>query len=83
MIALLLLAIALSMDAFAVAIGWVPNTAKIRQIAVMAGVYFGVFRFDAVDWLSRWTFNLRIYRKLGALDRVHYFGLVEKCCMKP
>ena len=45
MIALLLLAIALSMDAFAVAIGL---GAKHRQdttkIAVMAGVYFGVFQ---------------------------------------
>ena len=45
MIALLLLAIALSMDAFAVAIGL---GAKHRQdttkIAIMAGVYFGVFQ---------------------------------------
>lgn len=45
MIALLLLAIALSMDAFAVAIGLgAKHRHNTTKIAVMAGIYFGVFQ---------------------------------------
>lgn len=45
MIALLLLAVALSMDAFAVAIGLgAKHRQNTTKIAVMAGVYFGVFQ---------------------------------------
>ncbi len=56
MVALLLLALALSMDAFAVAIGLgAKHRYGTAKIAVMAGVYFGVFQgvMPLIGYLGR------------------------------
>lgn len=76
MVALLLLALALSMDAFAVAIGLgAKHRYGTAKIAVMAGVYFGVFQgvMPLIGYLGGAQY-LGFYCPFGTLDCLYYFG---------
>jgi len=76
-IEVLFLALALSMDAFAVSIGLGAKCkASPVRLALMAGAYFGVFQ--ALMPLLGVLGGIRLVRSLGSLDRV----LVVRDCRR-